>query len=40
VTDLALESGFGSPAAFYQAFARYARGEQPLAYWRRLTPSR
>ncbi|MEJ1971883.1 MAG: helix-turn-helix domain-containing protein [Lacunisphaera sp.] len=32
VTDLALESGFGSPAAFYQAFAAYARGEKPLDY--------
>ncbi len=32
VTDVALESGFGSPAAFYQAFATYAQGEKPLAY--------
>ena len=35
VTDIALESGFGSPAAFYQAFATYAHGETPLAYRRR-----
>jgi AraC-like DNA-binding protein len=35
VADIALESGFGSSAAFYQAFAAYAQGETPLAYRRR-----
>jgi AraC-like DNA-binding protein len=35
VSDLALESGFGSPAAFYQAFAAYSGGEKPLDYRRR-----
>src|SRR5262249_38604390 len=39
VTDIALESGFGSPAAFYQAFATHAHGEKPLDYRRRLRPS-
>ena len=35
VTELALESGFGSSAAFYQAFAAYSHGETPLDYRRR-----
>lgn len=39
VTDIALESGFGSPAAFYQAFAAHAHGEKPLDYRRRLRPA-
>lgn len=35
VTDVALESGFGSPAAFYQAFSTYTPGEKPSDYRRR-----
>ena len=35
ITDLALESGFGSPAAFYQAFSAYTPGEKPRDYRRR-----
>jgi AraC-like DNA-binding protein len=35
VSDIALESGFGSPAAFYQAFATYSNREKPLDYRRR-----
>ncbi|HWA86457.1 MAG TPA: helix-turn-helix domain-containing protein [Opitutus sp.] len=35
VADIALDSGFGSPAAFYQAFANYSNGEKPLDYRRR-----
>jgi len=35
VSDIALESGFGSPAAFYQAFGTYSHGEKPLDYRRR-----
>ena len=35
IIDVALESGFGSPAAFYQAFSVYTPGEKPLAYRRR-----
>jgi AraC-like DNA-binding protein len=34
VTDLALESGFGSSAAFYQAFAVHSHGRKPLDYRR------
>jgi len=37
ITELALESGFGSSAAFYQAFARQTRGEKPAVYRRRYT---
>lgn len=35
VIDVALESGFGSPAAFYQAFAAHSHGAAPLDYRRR-----
>ncbi|HVU23029.1 MAG TPA: helix-turn-helix domain-containing protein [Opitutus sp.] len=37
VADIALDSGFGSPAAFYQAFANYSNREKPIEYRRRHT---
>lgn len=32
VSDIALDSGFGSSAAFYQAFTKHAGGEKPADY--------
>jgi len=32
ITDIALESGFGSPAPFYAAFAKFGGGKTPIAF--------
>lgn len=32
ITDVALESGFGSPAPFYAAFTKFGGGKTPMAF--------
>jgi len=38
ITDIALESGFGSLAPFYAAFKKYGGGQKPDGFRRKLSP--